>query len=93
MSEWIEIDERLDAFTQPVERRMMMNKWIDLNECRPEFGEDVLLFDNDTPNQKICIGCLIVEDKTCVQLADSGSIMDLDNFSHWMPLPEQPKGE
>lgn len=71
----------------------LRRKWIDLNEHRPELGEDVLLFDNSTRNQKICIGCLIVEDETCVQLADSGSIIDLNRFSHWMPLPKPPKGE
>lgn len=91
---YIENKDPIDCCVEWNARAMKPRReWIDSNECRPELGEDVLLFDSNTPNQKICIGCLIVKDETRVQLADSGGIMNLNWFSHWMPLPEPPKGE
>lgn len=67
-------------------------EWVKLSDRLPELDRPVLLFEPDTPNQKIHIGLLITddEDEVAVELSEDGSTMDLEQFTHWMPLPGYP---
>lgn len=72
-------------------------EWIKLSDRLPELDRPVLLFEPDTPNQKIHIGLLTTdydyhedEDEVVVELSEDGCIMDLGQFTHWMPLPDHP---
>lgn len=66
-------------------------EWIKLSDIFPELNRTVLLFEPDTPNQKIHIGLLTTdEDEVVVELSEDGCIMDLEQFTHWMPLPDHP---
>lgn len=77
-------------------------EWIKLSDRLPELNRTVLLFEPDTPNQKIHIGLLTTdydyvyhkdedEDEVVVELSEDGCTMDLEQFTHWMPLPDHPK--
>lgn len=83
----VQVDETINTTT---------GRWIKLSDMLPELEKDVLLFESDATNHKTHVGFLTkygsYEDEIDVYVED-GSLVDLDCFTHWMPLPEPPKGE
>ena len=79
-----------------------MSEWIKLSDRLPEINEHVLFFEPG-PNEPCRVGCLIKQkdhmadgsSEWHIYLRDlhTGSTMTLGWFTHWMPLPEPPKGE
>lgn len=64
-------------------------EWISVNDRLPEEGEHVIACDKE---KAVCEAMLSVDGKFCwsVFWGDWGDLMDV---THWMPLPEPPKGE
>ena len=59
-------------------------RWISVKERLPEAGEDVLVY---LGGGKIDV-CWLIHN---MFWGASGALYDLDDVSHWMPLPEPPK--
>ena len=70
-----------------VEHGVTVQEWISVNERFPCVDTTVLAYDavkGDTHTATF--------DGTLWHL-DGGWLLDADDFTHWMPLPQPPKGE
>lgn len=64
-----------------------LQKWISMAEKLPDIDADVLVYDAGTGHMYTA-----AFDGTQWHLA-AGWLLDSDDFTHWMPLPEPPKEE
>jgi hypothetical protein len=62
-----------------------MSEWIDVKVRLPKLDERVLAWDGEGSN----IGFLLYEDAEWRDIR----YYEIENVSHWMPLPEPPKSE
>lgn len=71
------------------------SKWINLDKKTPAFYEDVIFYRPDTPNCHYIVGMLLKSKEGVLFIQDSntGNCRQLCYYSHWMPLPDAPKGE
>ena len=71
-----------------------IQKWISVEERLPELEEEVLVCDIDNDrNYKDVWSLEDDEDGGVVWAGKNGEWYSLDEVTHWMPLPEPPKGE
>lgn len=66
-----------------------VQEWIPVTERLPTVGEDVLVFDT---RENWCCFARLYPDRTWTALGFDWPL-DLNEVTHWMPLPTPPKGE
>jgi len=64
------------------------SEWIPVSERLPEEGNTVLLYDGQTWTDEITTYAL-----ACIKQEEYDNHQNYCNVTHWMPLPEKPKGE
>ena len=75
-----------------------MSEWIKMKDKLPEIGKHVLFFEPG-PNEQCRVGRIeerdVLSGPPILEVRDlhSGSTIGIGWFTHWMPLPEPPKGE
>lgn len=72
----------------------MQNQWISVDEALPEKEQCVLVAVLDTIENEYNYGFDAVTDSTEVVTDEHGFRIwaDTDRITHWMPIPELPKG-
>ena len=65
-------------------------QWISVNDRLPYDGEKVLVY---LSNKNISIGWYVTNRDGARGFELSYGFVLIDYFTHWMPLPEPPKGE
>lgn len=71
------------------------SKWISVKDRLPSLHDDVLMYFKDDDNMAVGYLDDVDEDRTMWSAySDGGYYTDCDyEPTHWMPLPEAPKGE
>lgn len=86
-----EVISQLDVLVkalESLEKDLSKFQWIDVNEETPTPFEDVLL----SANGVVAMGWNEATDSEDPAYCSFHAI-DLDEISHWMPLPKPPEGE
>lgn len=70
-----------------------MSEWISVEERLPKYGQQVLVFDN--VEGCFDIWTLDLEEDSCPEgwYSSAGWHRDIDDITHWMPLPSPPGEE
>jgi hypothetical protein len=66
-----------------------VQEWIAVTERLPEYGKKVLVCDE----REDWVACGSLQEDTSWFVFEFRDFLDLREFTHWMPLPQPPKGE